>query len=104
MKWSVLELLRLFIGVLAFANEDPHEVEVAVPSRTPNDPEPELSLRVLADIECNLVLTIASIPELRVKIDGPSQEFFAHPGEAIVGSIVKRGPLALIESVDVALK
>jgi len=50
-QWGILLSLGRLVDIGTLSDQDSNQVEVTVAGRLPNDPEAELGLRILADVE-----------------------------------------------------
>jgi len=59
-QWGILLSLGRLVDIGTLSVQNSNQVEVTVAGRLPNDPEAELGLRILADVEGGFQLTIES--------------------------------------------
>jgi len=50
-QWGILLSLGRLVDIGTLSDQDSNQVEVTVAGCLPNDPEAELGLRILADVE-----------------------------------------------------
>ena len=100
MKRRVLQQLRLLIDLLALADQDPDEVQVAKLARPPHMIKRLLASIALAQVECQAVLSGAYFAE-DVVVGLPLEQRIANAGVSIVARVVQWRPLAVILGVDV---
>lgn len=96
--------LGYFVRVLSLADQNAHHVEVTLPGGLPDDSEPKLRLRVLANVKGDLVLRVAGVTQLGISVSFPRQQLFDHFGETIVSSIMQWSPLSGILCIDICPK